>query len=61
VIPTFSLDSHLYPIGALLMAATISDNWGLYTLNGIPLAHTHCVMGAGFGEDEPLFSSVQNS
>jgi hypothetical protein len=45
----------LYSIGALFMAATISDNWGLNTLNGIPLAHTHCIMGAGFGEDEPPF------
>jgi len=42
VVLAFSLDGHLYPIGALFMAATISDYWGLLnTLNGIPIAHTH--------------------
>jgi len=42
VVLAFSLDGHLYPIGALFMAATISDHWRLLnTLNGIPIAHTH--------------------
>ena len=42
VVLAFSLDGHLYPIGALFMATTISDHWGLLnTLNGIPIAHTH--------------------
>jgi len=42
VVLAFSLDGHLYPIGALIMAATILDHWGLLnTLNGIPIAHTH--------------------
>jgi len=42
VVLAFSLDGHLYPIGALIMAATNLDHWGLLnTQNGIPIAHTH--------------------